>query len=128
MSIYQCLGFNHILTLHAIVGPAQFPEMQGTRFELKGKSIGKDIEEAKSKFLAFSPGPTWRIAAKTKFGDIINGSSPASIFIKGLKVAEEPTFRFSYVKLPCVCFSFLVYVFLCIHFLILLLLLIIYYR
>lgn len=86
-------GFGDILTLHAIIEDAPDPSFVGTEFELEGVE-DKEMEAAKALFLKFS---NEELLATTRFGQIIGRrSGPGSIYINGVKVAEEPNFLFSY--------------------------------
>jgi hypothetical protein len=58
------------------------------------KQLEKEIEAAKKMFLMFSEST---LIEKTKYGDIHAGTqSGGTIYINGMKVAEEPRFLFSY--------------------------------
>lgn len=86
-------GFGDILTLHAIIEDAQDPSYVGTEFELEGVK-DNEMEAAKALFLKFC---NEELLATTRFGQIISRRSGAgSIYINGVKVAEEPNFLFSY--------------------------------
>lgn len=86
-------GFNDIVTLHALIEDPDEENIKGTRFQLTGVS-DKDIEEAKNLFLKFS-GET--ILETTKQGQIVEKTGTiGSIYINGVKVAEEENFLFSY--------------------------------
>lgn len=87
-------GFNDIVTLHAEIAPASDKYMRGTEFCLIG-CTEEDIDKALSLFLNFNDDND--ILAETKYGEIIeNKSGIPSIYINGVKVAEESNFLFSY--------------------------------
>lgn len=87
------VGFDDIITLHAMISPPTNFSMVGTDVALVGCS-DVDINIAKSLFLKFSNAV---ILETTKYGQIIRSqSSTANIYINGVKVAEEPNFLFSY--------------------------------
>ena len=88
------VGFDDIVTLHAEIAEPLDPYMIGTDFLLNGcEDI--DIEKAKL-FLKFS---NEEILEITPFGSVISISAneSSSIYINGVKVAEEPNFLFSYI-------------------------------
>ena len=86
-------GFEDIVTLHAEIEPTNNKNMVGTDFCLYGCTT-EDIEKAKSLFLVFT---SEKVLEKTKYGEVIdNTSSNSSIYINGVKVAEESNFLFSY--------------------------------
>ncbi|MHC1695430.1 MAG: hypothetical protein AB9835_09210 [Eubacteriales bacterium] len=86
------IGFNDIVTLHAEIDEPLNPYMIGTDFILGCEDT--DIAKAKELFLAFSDSD---ILETTSFGQVIDASfDVASIYINGVKVAEEPNFLFSY--------------------------------
>ena len=88
------VGFDDIVTLHAEIAEPLDPYMIGTDFLLNGcEDI--DIEKAKKLFLKFS---NEEILEITPFGSVISISAneSSSIYINGVKVAEEPNFLFSY--------------------------------
>jgi hypothetical protein len=68
--------------------------MSGTEVNFIGLE-DKAVEEAKLLFLAFSGED---VLERTKFGQILRRRNlrPARIYVKGLLVAEEPNFAFSY--------------------------------
>lgn len=87
-------GFEDVTTLHARVAPASDPRMIGTEI------IVKDIEdavmdEAKGYFLRFSDETELE---STRLGTILarRPGATARIYVKGLVVAEEAEFAFSY--------------------------------
>lgn len=85
-------GFD-INTLHALISTPSESDFVGTEFSLSGCSK-EDLLNAKSLFLIFSGE---EVLDKLKFGEILTKKSPVSnIYIKGVRVAEEPNFLFSY--------------------------------
>lgn len=96
------VGFDDIMTLHAFVVPPIFPDMQGTEFRLFGLR-DQDLVEAKEHFLAFVLQDNLvRVLDEVgdnhgRVGDIIDKNGPHGvIYLKGVRVAEEPNFTFSY--------------------------------
>jgi hypothetical protein len=88
-------GFPDVVTLHALVAPPPEPGQTGTDVMLTGVKDA-DVEEAKRFFLRYS---TERLLEDTEYGGVLarpDGRQPARIYVKGLFVAEEPNFLFSY--------------------------------
>jgi hypothetical protein len=88
-------GFPDVITLHALVSPPDVPGQTGTDVTLCGAKDA-DVEAAKKFFLRYS-GET--VLESTEYGDVLARASqtrPAHIYVKGLLVAEEPNFLFSY--------------------------------
>jgi hypothetical protein len=88
-------GFPDVVTLHAIVSPASDPSMVGTTVRLAGVS-DEDVETARGFFLRYSDAT---LLESTRYGDVLakqSADSPGQIYVKGLLVAEEPNFLFSY--------------------------------
>ena len=88
-------GFPDVVTLHALVAPPVDPRQVGSHIVLTGVT-DEDVEEARRFFLRYSDE---RLLESTEFGDVLARSSanqPARIYVKGLFVAEEPNFLFSY--------------------------------
>lgn len=88
-------GFPDVVTLHALVAPPNDPGQAGTDITLTGVKDA-DVEAAKRFFLRYS-GET--LLETTEYGDVLarsDGRQPARIYVKGLFVAEEPNFLFSY--------------------------------
>lgn len=88
-------GFGDITTLHARVGAPTEPERIGTTFVLRGVR-DDDVESAKQFFLRYSP---HRELESTEYGQVLDrpaGAGPANIYVKGLLVAREDNFLFSY--------------------------------
>lgn len=87
------VGFEDIITLHAEIVPSDNTKMIGTDFCLYG-CTQEDIEKAKSLFLNFTEE---QLLESTKYGDVLeNSGENSSIYINGVKVAEEFNFLFSY--------------------------------
>ncbi len=87
-------GFTDVITLHAVVHPAQDSAMLGTDVILRGVS-DEDIARAKSFFLKFSDEP---VLDDTPYGQILqrNPARNARIYVTGMLVAEEENFAFSF--------------------------------
>jgi hypothetical protein len=87
-------GFSDITTLHAVISPSTDAKLIGTDFSLQ-KIEDVDIAEAKRFFLKFS-GET--VLDNTSYGQILrrNTNGKARIYVKGLLIAEEEEFAFSY--------------------------------
>ena len=87
-------GFADVKTLHAVICPPSDPNMVGTDFSFH-KIGDSDIDEAKKFFLKFS-GET--VLGSTTYGQILprDAKGKARIYVKGLFVAEEEEFAFSY--------------------------------
>jgi hypothetical protein len=88
-------GFADIRTLHGIVAPPSDASMIGTEVDVVGVS-DEDMSQAMSYFLRFSDD---RVLEHTPIGDVLErgeSDQPGRIYVKGLVVAEEPNFLFSY--------------------------------
>ncbi|MGQ4876165.1 MAG: ATP-binding protein [Promethearchaeia archaeon] len=86
-------GFEDILTLHAVISPPSNPKMEGTDVILKNVSQD-DIDKAKNLFLKYSGE---KLIESTNYGEVYkNTKNSASIYINGIKVAEEDNFLFNY--------------------------------
>lgn len=87
-------GFSDVATLHALISPPTDPDLVGTDFCFE-KLEDADIAEAKKFFLKFS-GET--VLDSTSYGQILRRDTKgkARIYVKGLLVAEEEEFAFSY--------------------------------
>jgi hypothetical protein len=87
--------FADVVTLHALVKPPADPELVGTEVVLDNVTDG-DIETAKSYFLRYSGD---EVLETTKAGQVLappSGRAMSRVYVKGLLVAEEPNFLFSY--------------------------------
>jgi hypothetical protein len=88
-------GFPDVVVLHALVDPPTDPGMVGTDVTLSGVTDAQ-VDEAKQLFLRFS-GDT--VLETTAVGEVLAKPGtvrPGRIYVKGLLVAEEPNFLFSY--------------------------------
>jgi hypothetical protein len=87
-------GFSDVATLHALISPPTDPDLAGTDFCFE-KLADAGIAEAKKFFLKFS-GET--VLDSTSYGQILRRDTKgkARIYVKGLLVAEEEEFAFSY--------------------------------
>ncbi len=87
-------GFADTVTLHAVFGPPSKPGMTGTEVVLTG--IADEVmAEAKGFFLHWSAAGT---LARTGDGDVLARvqGEPARIYVRGVRVADEEDFLFSY--------------------------------
>jgi len=86
-------GFDDIITLHAKIDKTPNEKMLGTDFKLRG-CTDEDISIAKALFLKFS---NENVLEETNYGQVISkDETNSSIYINGVKVAEENNFLFSY--------------------------------
>ncbi|MEA3055227.1 MAG: hypothetical protein QOD30_659 [Actinomycetota bacterium] len=88
-------GFPDVVTLHGVVGDPSDAGFDGTAAELDGVT-DDDVELAKSFFRRYSSD---RVLEETRYGVVLERApdAPAArIYVKGLLVAEEPSFLFSY--------------------------------
>jgi hypothetical protein len=88
-------GFPDIITLHALVSRPSDHGRTGTDIMLRNASDG-DVAAAKRFFLRYSGE---QLLESTDYGDVLahtDRRSPARVYVKGLFVAEEPNFLFSY--------------------------------
>ncbi len=88
-------GFPDIVTLHALVSAPSEPNLDGTDIALSDVS-DDDVAAAKRFFMRYSGE---RALESTSSGDVLarpDQKAPARIYVKGLLVAEEPNFLFSY--------------------------------
>lgn len=84
-----------MITLHALVAPPSDSRQVGTDVMLSGVRDA-DVETAKRFFLRYSGE---RLLESTDHGQVLaraDEHEPARIYVKGLFVAEEPNFLFSY--------------------------------
>ena len=86
--------FNDVSTLHAVISAPDDPGLVGTDFIFDGVS-DDDIVGAKNFFLKFS---SEEVLDTTRYGQILrrDAKSNAHIYVKGMLVAEEEKFAFSY--------------------------------
>ena len=87
-------GFNNVITLHAVICPPKDPLFVGTDFAFP-KVSDQEIRAANNFFLRFSDE---EVLDQTKYGQILRrpNSGDARIYVKGLLVAKEEKFAFSY--------------------------------
>jgi hypothetical protein len=88
-------GFPDLVTLHAVVSPPSDPAMAGTAVELTGVA-DEEVATALGLFVRYSGD---EVLESTKFGDVLakrDPSAPGRIYVKGMLVAEEENFLFSY--------------------------------
>lgn len=86
-------GFGDIFTLHAVIDEPVDAAFEGTEFEMTGVD-DSEMLAAKQLFLKFSG---QSVVESTRHGQIITRSDGSgSIYINGVKVAQEDNFLFSY--------------------------------
>ena len=87
-------NFADVKTLHAVIGRPSQPQRQGTDFILRGLSDA-DMAAAKDYFLRFAGDDELE---RTDIGTILRrrDDAPARIYVKGVRVALEDQFLFSY--------------------------------
>jgi hypothetical protein len=88
-------GFADIVTLHGVVSPPSDPARVGTCVELTGVEDA-DVVTAQSYFLRYSGDA---LLDTTDYGQVLakaSAAAPGRVYVKGLLVAEEPNFLFSY--------------------------------
>jgi hypothetical protein len=87
-------NFADVKTLHAAIGAPSEPKRRGTEFILGGLK-GRDMAAARDYFLRFAGDEELE---RTEFGSILlrKDEEPARIFVKGVRVALEEQFLFSY--------------------------------
>jgi hypothetical protein len=87
-------NFADVKTLHAAISPASEPKRHGTDFVLKGLT-DKDMATARDYFLRFAGDEELE---RTEYGSILRRGpdEPARIYVKGVRVALEDQFLFSY--------------------------------
>lgn len=87
-------GFSDVMTLHAVIKRPRDSAFVGTDFRFQ-KVADSQIDQAKGFFLRFSGEP---VLDSTKYGQILCRApvGKARIYVKGLLVAEEENFAFSY--------------------------------
>ena len=87
-------NFADVKTLHAVIGRPSQPQRQGTDFILRGLS-DTDMAAAKDYFLRFAGDDELE---RTDIGTILRrrDDAPARIYVKGVRVAVEDQFLFSY--------------------------------
>ena len=88
-------GFSDVVTLHGIVGPPDDPDMVGTEVIVDGVDDA-EMATAKAFFLRYSGDP---VLEENRYGQVIakpTADSAGAVYVKGLRVADEPRFLFSY--------------------------------
>jgi hypothetical protein len=88
-------AFSDIITLQALVSPPSHPTRTGTEIVLTG-ARDDDVAAARGFFLRYSGEQPLE---STEYGDVLSrldNRRPSRIYVKGLLVAEEPNFLFSY--------------------------------
>lgn len=87
-------GFPDIRTLHAGVAPPTRPDEPGTMIRLRGVT-DDEVAAARRYFLRYSGD---QLLEQTRFGQVLArpDGQPANIYVKGLLVAQEENFLFSY--------------------------------
>ena len=87
-------GFENITTLHALVGPPDDDQMDGTKVVLDNVRLD-EVEGAKSLFRRFNSEDKLE---STRYGDIIRrqDGEPGKIYVNGVLVAREDNFLFTY--------------------------------
>ena len=88
-------GFPDVVTLHGIVEDPDDATFDGTAAELDGVTDA-DVETAMSFFRRYAGD---RVLEETRYGVVLERAADAHaarIYVKGLLVAEEPSFLFSY--------------------------------
>ncbi len=87
-------NFADVKTLHAAISPPSEPRRKGTDFVFRGLS-NRDMAAARDYFLRFAGD---RELERTEIGSILErkAEEPARIYVKGVRVATEEQFLFSY--------------------------------
>ncbi|NCX95753.1 MAG: ATP-binding protein, partial [Chitinophagia bacterium] len=87
-------GFADVETIHAKINQSTEPNFIGTEVTINGVSE-KDLNAAKELFVKFSKS---KLIEETKTGQVYKKSdnSNVSIYVNGVKIAEEESFLFSY--------------------------------
>lgn len=88
-------GFEDVSTLHVLFSNPSKPDLVGTEFVLKGVT-DSDVSEVRAMFLRFSG---IEALAQTAFGEILDVRDrvlQGRIYVRGLLIAKEDNFRFSY--------------------------------
>lgn len=87
--------FPDVVTLHGVVAPPSDPKLVGTELVVSGVA-DSDVETAKAFFMRYSDALALE---STRYGDVVevpDSKTSGRIYVKGLLVAEEPNFLFSY--------------------------------
>ena len=87
-------NFADVKTLHAVISPPSEPKRRGTDFVLNGLT-DRDMGAARDYFLRFAGDEELE---RTEYGSILRRrpEEPARIYVKGVRVALEDQFLFSY--------------------------------
>lgn len=88
-------GFGDVVTLHALVQTPTEPNMAGTDVAVAGVTDDQ-VQEAKALFLRFSGEA---VLESTDIGQVLHrapGTKAGRVYVRGLLVATEPNFLFSY--------------------------------
>ncbi len=92
-AVHPKAGFPDTTTLHAVFAHATNATLVGTEITLTGLT-DQDVDAAKSFFRRWNDE---RVLDRTPYGDLLEKRSDvAAIYVRGVKVAEEETFLFSY--------------------------------
>lgn len=93
-AVHPKAGFPDTTTLHAVFRSPSDPGLVGTEVTLDGVN-DDDVEEAKGFFLRWNEE---FVLDSTPYGDLLAraGDHPGHIYVRGVRVAEEETFLFSY--------------------------------
>lgn len=93
-AVHAKAGFPDTTTLHAVFRPPSDGDLVGTEVTLAGVA-DEDVAEAKRFFLRWNDEVVLDV---TPYGDLLarTGDEPGRIYVRGVRVAEEETFLFSY--------------------------------
>jgi hypothetical protein len=93
-SVHPKAGFPDTTTLHAVFRPPTDSSITGTEVTLDGVTDA-DVEAAKRFFLRWNDEV---VLDATPYGELLarTGDEPGRIYVRGVRVAEEETFLFSY--------------------------------
>jgi len=87
--------FADVHTLHAVIRPPADPRRPGTDVLLHGVTED-DVAAAKKFFLHYSGDQLLETTSAGQVLERVSPTAPGRIYVKGLLVAEEPNFLFSY--------------------------------
>jgi hypothetical protein len=95
-AVHPKAGFPDTMTLHAVFAEPSSPGLVGTEITLTGVA-DDDVEAAKRFFRRWNDE---QVLDETSYGDLLarapDDGEPARIYVRGVRVAEEETFLFSY--------------------------------
>jgi hypothetical protein len=94
-AVHPKAGFPDTSTLHAVFRPPSAPDLVGTEVVLDGVAAA-DVEAAKRFFRRWNDEV---VLDSTPYGDLLaraGDEAPGRIYVRGVLVAEEETFLFSY--------------------------------